>query len=224
MSLIDTIQGARKEAEENTSARRGAGSQEREQTISEEDEPRGGFSKRSVARAKPAREAAANVRIVSSTGKTKSRGSRTAPQTKAEAKAERARERDEADRADAVAQILLETDPSYKPRRRVWWICIGVGFAAMALSLAPMAIDSQTAQDYASPLGIFSVVCMIISYVSIIGGFIYDFVKIRPMRKQTQSAAQGMTTKAMQKVLDDDRRARAAEKAAKEASRPAKGK
>lgn len=218
MSLIDTIQGAREEAEANRSERNSSSKDttEDQAKVVTDDEKKGGFAKRSVARAKPAREAAANVRVVTSSGKTKSRGSGTAPASKEERKAERAREREENDRADAVSQILLESDPAYKPRRRIWWILIGGGFVAMAGSLIPMAIDSEQAQNYMSPLGIFSVICMIIAYILIIAGFVYDFVKIRPMRKQSQRVAGGLTRKAMQKVLDDDRRARAAERAAKD--------
>lgn len=222
MSLFDTIQGARDEAAANTAERRSSGSDDEAQKTTEDaesDKPKGGFAKRSVARAKPAREAAANVRVVSSTGRTKSKGGKVAPATKEERKAERAREREELDREDAVAQILLESDPKYKPRRRVWWTLIGIGFATMACSLVPTAIDSAQAQDYSSPLGIASIIFMIICYVTIISAFIYDFVKIRPMRKATQGAASGLTRKAMQKVLDDDRRKHAAERAEKEAKK-----
>lgn len=221
MSLLDTIQGAREEAQANNVARKSDAADVQEEQLQDADgeKDKGGFAKRSVARAKPAREAAANVRVVSSTGKTKSRGSGTQPQTKEERKAERAKERDELDREDAVSQILLESDPSYKPRRRVWWILIGIGFATMALSLIPTAIDSEEAQNWGSPLGIFSIVCMIVCYTTIIAAFVYDFAKIRPMRKQSQKVAGGLTRKAMQKVLDDDRRERAAAREAKEAKK-----
>lgn len=222
MSLFDTIQGARKEAEANKAERdsgQTSSTKDPEGGETEDETGKSGFAKRSVARAKPAREAAANVRVVAANGKTKHKGSGAGPQTKEERKAERAKERDDSDRADAVAQILLESDPAYKPRRKVWWILIGGGFVAMAGSLIPTAISSEQAQDYTSYLGIFSIVCMVLAYVFIIAGFIYDFVKIRPMRKQSQRTAGSLTRKAMQKVLDDDRRARAAEKAAKESAK-----
>lgn len=210
MSLFDTIQGARKEAEANRDERNNKeDSTEQAYQDVDDDDKKGGFAKRSVARAKPAREAAANVRVVSSSGKTKSKGSNVAAPTKEERKAERARERDELDRSDAVAQILLESDPTYKPKRRVWWILIGGGFVAMAGSLIPFAINSEQAQNYSSTLGTFSVICMILAYALIIGAFVYDFARIRPMRKQTQRIAGSMTRKSMQKVLDDDRKARA---------------
>ncbi len=216
MSLFDTIQGAREEAEANKFERSKKDEPETKQQVpDEDDEKRGGFAKRSVARAKPAREAAANVRVVTTSGKTKSKGSNVAAPSKEEQKAERARERDELDRSDAVAQILLETDPTYKPKRRIWWILIGAGFVAMVASLIPLAIDSHQAQNYSTPLGIFSVVCMVLAYILIIAGFVYDFARIRPMRKQTQRMAGSMTRKAMQKVLEDDRKARAAAKEAK---------
>lgn len=218
MSLFDTIQGAREEA---AAARKPESTDDTTQAVAQQaddDKDKGGFAKRSVARAKPAREAAANVRVVSASGRTKSKGSKVgANATKEERKAERARERDELDREDAVAQILLESDPAYKPRRRVWWILIGIGFATMACSLIPMGIDSEEAQNYTSALGIFSILMMIVCYATIIAAFVYDFAKIRPMRKQSQRTAEGLTRKAMQKVLDDDRKARAEEKAAKEA-------
>lgn len=223
MSLFDTIQGAREEAEANKAERTSTGKAKDEaaEAFETDDEARkGGFAKRSVARAKPAREAAANVRVVTPSGKTKSKGSNvSSSQTKEQRKAERAREREENDRQDAVAQILLESEAAYKPRRRIWWILIGGGFVAMAGSLIPMAIDSEQAQDYSSPLGIFSVICMMIAYVLIIAGFVYDFVKIRPMRKESQRVSGSLSRKGMQKVLDDDRHARAAARAEKESKK-----
>lgn len=219
MSLFDTIQGARAEAEANRDERSKKEEAAQESKPADEDEKKGGFAKRSVARAKPAREAAANVRVVNSSGKTKRQGSNVSAPSKEQRKAERDRERDEQDRADAVAQILLESEPTYKPKRRIWWILIGGGFVAMAGSLIPMAINSDEAQNYGSALGMFSVVCMILAYILIIGAFVYDFARIRPMRKQSQRTAAGMTRKTMQKVLDDDRRQRLEARAAKEAKK-----
>ena len=60
MSLRDTIEGARREAEGNSVGRP---KKEAESVVAAGDEERKGFSRSSAAKAKPSREAAASVRV-----------------------------------------------------------------------------------------------------------------------------------------------------------------
>lgn len=214
MSLKDTIKGAREEAAANADAL--DASKKEETTVEQDLEERKGFSKKSLSRAKPAREAAAGVRVVDTRGNMSR--SKT-PQSKEERKEERRRERDLEDLRATVSNILLEQDPAYSKRRRNWWIFMGVGFAAMIVTLILSGVASQDAGDVTKPLGIISVILMVIAYACIIGALIYDWVRVHPLRKTCDSIAGGMTVKKLEAVIDDDARARAQQKAQKEADK-----
>lgn len=217
MSLRDTIRGAREEAAANASARSTDTESSGEESSSDvlEGEKKG-FSKRSLSRAKPAREAAAGVRVVDAKGNvTHGR----APQTKEERKEERRRERDLEDMRATVSNILLEQNPDYPKRRRTWWIVMGVGFAAMVVTLILQGIASQDVGDAMVPLNITSIVLMVLAYAAIIGALIYDWVRVHPLRKACDTVAGGMSIKKMESIIDEDARARAKERAKKEASK-----
>ena len=205
MSLLDTIKGARAEAADAASQRTiakkdeaaeaegeaatgaGAGAAQKQQSSQ-------GFSRRSTARAKPARKAAGSV---STKAKPKSE------MTKEERKAERAKRRDDEDLAYDVKKTLLESDEAYRKTQRVWWVLLICGIALTLMSWGVMRYMQQNSLQNQN-LAIVSIACMVVAYALVIGAFIYDIIKVRPMRKRADEKVSGMTKRRMQRVLDEE--------------------
>ena len=202
MSLIDTIKGARDEATEastlrstdkkDTAAAEVAGSSEGETGTSS-----GGFSRRSAARAKPVREAAGSVRTSGSTGGSDGKGL-----TKEEKKAARDKKRSEENISYDATQILHKEQPGYKASQRLWWILMGVGVACTIGSWGIMHY-MQSSGNESQTLMATSMVLMVVAYVVIIGAFIFDLVKVRPMRKKAEELADGMTLRRKKKLIEE---------------------
>ncbi|MGN9234642.1 hypothetical protein ACTM8Z_04990 [Atopobiaceae bacterium HCP3S3_D6] len=222
MSLRDTIQGAREEVGANGVLSRKDKEEKPAEDAEKDEGERGGFSKRSVSRAKPAREAAAGVRVVDASGRTKSKKGTSEPKTKEEKKAERRREQELNDKRFTVSDAILNQNPDYLKYRRTWWILLGTGFAALILTFVTNIADPAAAADVRTNLGLASLILIVFSYVAIIAGFIYDFRKIRPLRKQADAAAAGMSLKKLNGTVDDLRRKKMAEEAARSSQKAAK--
>lgn len=170
-----------------------------------------GSSKRSAARAKPAREAAQSVYISSSSSK----GRKTNPitETKEEKKERKARERDERDNVMVISNLLLRDDETYKKRHRIWLIALILGVVLTLISW-PTMMMSQNGSN--ATLGFISFASIILAYVCIIGALIYDLVRVRPLRNKYQSMAEGMSKRRRMQVIEDARRAEAEAHRAKE--------
>lgn len=205
MSLKDTIRGAREEASANGNPfeRGSKDASADKQAQADERKSSAGFERRSAARAKPTREASAGVRVVSSKGKPKK-----SQMTKEEKKAERKREREIEDRRYNVSQMILEENEEYKRMRKIWWIFLiaGVVLMVIALGLYGMVTSSGNPDTTMSFLAMGS---MVAAYIVVICGLIFDWVKIRPLRKEASDRAQSMTdkrlrTKLVQKAKKDE--------------------
>lgn len=192
MSLIDTINGAKKEAEANSALNTKG-------TDSKTDDKKPGNHKRSAAGAKPAREAAAGVRVAKS-GSSHS-GKPMSEMTKEEKKEARREERDAADRRAAAQRALLNQMPGYKATQRVWWVLLGVGLVATLISwLMGQYVPTATSNPF-SPEGIVMVVLMVVAYGAIIVAFIYDWRTVRPMRRAAEAQANSLSEKKVTQVL-----------------------
>ena len=199
MSLKDTIRGAREEAAANSiiNSRNGADKSAEAADAAAPSTNAQGFTRRSAARSKPAREAAAGVRVVSSSGKVKKKSN----MTKAERKEERKRERAIEDRRYNVTQMYLEQDPAYQKARKVWWGFLIGGIVFMVLAMVLYWVISGQGQGANANMAIVSMVSMALAYGVVIAGLIYDWVKIRPMRKEVEKRTQSMSDKRLQTVL-----------------------
>ena len=152
MSLRETINAAKREAQEANAPL----AKKDEKDAADEDE-RSGFSKRSVTRAKPAREAASGVRVVGASGSSrKSSGSGKAPveMTKDEKKRARRERRDEADRRASASQIVLKQIPGYKRSQHVWWGLLGTGFVCTIISWLLPNLFPQQLNEGTTPMGV----------------------------------------------------------------------
>ena len=129
MSLRDTLDAARKEVEEGGSFP--FGKKDKEEEAAAETS---GFSKRSTAKAKPTRERAASVRVVSSeAAKSAGGGKAAADMSKEERKAARDERRAKEDLEAMARSILLKQDEEYQRPQRNWWILLGVGFGGTVI-------------------------------------------------------------------------------------------
>ena len=213
MSLKDTIEGALQEAEGNTVSRP---KKEAESVAADDDKK--GFSRSSAAKARPAREAASSVRVSSGSS---SKGGLGTPETKEEKRDRRRREREEENLRNRAYDLVLRSMPDYRRTDRVFWILVGVGMVFAVISLVAMYRFGEVT-DVTSPVGMFSTGALLLAYVCIIGAIIFDFVKRRPFRKQAQARVGGLTEKKLIELFEQDRAARVARQAAKEARRKRK--
>ena len=206
MSLLDTIKGAREEAEANSlRAPKKDMDVAADTTAEEQPSSPSGFSKRSAARAKPAREAAGTVR--------------TGPKprsemTKEEKRAIKAEKRDAEDLIYDVKKAVLESNEDYQRTQKIWWGLLIAGIACTICSW--LAINYvQGGGEATSTLTTISVALMVIAYVLIIGAFIYDMIKVRPLRKQADAKIVGMSKRRMKQVAEEAAEAKRQKKAAK---------
>ncbi|MDO4797072.1 MAG: Yip1 family protein [Coriobacteriales bacterium] len=215
MSLKDTIKGAREEvaASGNPFERPSAkGDSESGGSTSRSSDQ--GFSRRSAARSKPSRKAAAGVRVVSSGKKPK------ADMSKEERKAQRRKDREVEDRRYNVTQMLLEQNEDYMKSRKMWWVFLIAAVVLMAIALLLYGRITSAKEDPQSAIGIAAVVSMVMAYIVVIVGMIFDFTKIRPMRKEAEKRAESMSDKRLKTLLVEKAKKEEAEKAERKAKRP----
>jgi hypothetical protein len=201
MSLKDTIRGAREEvaASGNPFENVGKGKATADGGASGAQQSGSrGYARRSAANRKPSREAAAGVRVVNSSGKSKSK----AHMTKEERKEERNRERENEDRRYSVEQMILEQDEVYQKSRKMWWRFLIGGFAFLVIALA--LYSYVTGQADGAPMWMYgmSIGSMVLAYAIIICGMVYDWRKVRPRRKEAERRVASMTDKKVQTIVN----------------------
>ncbi len=166
----------------------------------------GGYTRKGASRAKPARESSSSVHVVQMRGGQAKKSYES--MSKEEKKEQRRKDRAENDRIAAASNILMSHDPVYKRRRKIWWALLGAGLASTALAW----IFFATLQGVSGTPGL---VALIFAYVFIIGGFIWDWVKIRPIRRDSDAMVAAMNRKRQQEIIDEDYAEEQEKKAAK---------
>ena len=197
MSLRDTITGATKEAREAT-----ASLSKKENSEETERPSYSAFARKSAASAKPAREAAASVRVSGS-------GS-SAPKSKEEKRAARARQREREDIRSRGFEAMLRADPDYHRAERVWWVFLGLGFVATIITLV-LSYMVPESRDLNTGVGMISAIMLVFAYFCIFGSVVYSFFKMRPLRKKIEAKVAGMTDKKLndfdlERQAEDDRK------------------
>ena len=164
-----------------------------------------GMGRKSAASAKPARAAGGSVRVVPASSKARrkeaERGESLAGLSREEKRARKQEERRREDRIYTASNIMLKKDPEYKKKRRNFWIMLGIGLVfIIAVWIMLFGMDEEMVQStYA-----IQIAGVIISYAFIIGTFIYDFVKIRPLRNFYRAQAEGMSEKKLTQLIEQD--------------------
>lgn len=190
---------------------------------SEEKPANSGMARKSAASAKPAREAAGSVRVVKVT-KDKAGFTKTTGMTKEEKKKQREKERAEDDQVFAISDMVLKHNENYHKKRRIWWIFMAVGIVfvvvSFALSYVAGAMNGEgSSETYNPTLTTIALVCMVLAYVGIFGALIWDLVKVRPIRNETQDVVRGMSEKRRVRTVEECNAKDEAKKAAKEAKK-----
>ena len=240
MSLRDTIDGARKEAQEAggltgnvKSAAPKAEKPERgakaEKPGKDEAEKRDPMTTRSyhssAAGAKPSREAASTVRA-SSSGSTPGMGGGLfggggSPEQKEARKEEKRRQREEEDFRQRGYDLILRSNEEYRRTDRTWWILIGVGFGMTIVSLILVWAFPADSTNYQTIVGIASVASLVLAYGLIIGAFVYDWRVRRPVRKAAERKVASYSDKKLAELFEEQRRRENAADAARLAEKEA---
>lgn len=160
-----------------------------------------GVARKSAASAKPARQAAGSVRVVPASSKARrkelEKGENLEGLSKEEKRARKAKQRAKEDRIYTVSNILLKQDEDYTKRRRIWWAVLAIGMVLVVAIWASL---------YFAPGGTVSspvqMVGIVLSYVIILGDFIYDFVRIRPLRNMYRTQAEGMSENKLNALIE----------------------
>lgn len=163
-----------------------------------------GMARKSASSAKPARAAAGSVRVVPTSAKAKraaaERGEDLSNLTKEEKKARKAELRRAEDRVYTASSQLMKEDESYLRLRRIWWVLLAIGIAALVGMWVLLAVMGE--QGMASGNGqTAQIALLVIAYAAIIIAFIFDFVKIRPIRNACREAAAGMSEAKLDAVI-----------------------
>ena len=165
----------------------------------------GGMARKSASSAKPARAAASSVRVVPSSSKAKraaaERGEDLSNLSKEEKKARKAELRRQEDRVYTASNILLKEEPDYPRYRRIWWALVIAGILALVAVWILLAMAEQagiSAQDVQAA----EIVIIVLAYAAIIAAFIFDFVKIRPIRNACRATAEGMSESKLSAVIE----------------------
>ena len=242
MSLRDTIDGARKEAQEAggltgnvkpaTDAKpekteRGAKAERSGKDEAEKRDPMTTRSYRSsAAGAKPSREAASTVRTASS-GPTAGMGGGlfggggSTPAQKEARKEEKRKQREEEDFRQRGYDLILRTNEEYRRTDRTWWILIGVGFGMTIVSLILVWAFPADSTNYQTIVGIASVASLVLAYGLIIGAFVYDWRVRRPVRKAAERKVAGYSDKKLAELFEAERRRENAAQVARQAEKEA---
>lgn len=143
-----------------------------------------GVARKSAASAKPARQAASSVRVVPASSKARrkelEKGENLEGLSKEEKRARKAKQRAKEDRIYTVSNILLKQDEDYTKRRRIWWAVLAIGMVSSPVQM----------------------VGIVLSYIVILGDFIYDFVRIRPLRNMYRTQAEGMSENKLNALIE----------------------
>lgn len=173
-----------------------------------------GMTRKSAGSAKPARAAAASVRVVPASSKAKrqqlERGEDLSNLSHEEKKARKQELRRQEDRIYSAANVLMREDEEYMRQRKIFWMIMVLGIVFIAIGWAMLlAFGDAPERSYQT----LEIAAIALSYVCIIGGFIYDMVKIRPIRNKHRAVAEGMSDAKLLDVLeraaakDDQKRA-----------------
>ncbi|MBQ6395505.1 MAG: hypothetical protein IJH87_04100 [Atopobiaceae bacterium] len=181
-------------------------------------------SKRSAARAKVAREAGGSVRQGGNINLSNDNASRKAYATdRLRRKTERDKRRRDEDRIYAVSDILLEDSDEYKSLRRIWNILM-IGAVAMIISTVVLGQVSARVEEgsFKDVVNVLTTATLILGYVLIAATFIFDMIKMRPLRAEYDQRVRSMTDKRQQQILADHEEAEAAKRKAKREAKKAK--
>lgn len=166
-------------------------------------EGKSGMTRRSAASAKPARAAASSVRIVPASSKARraqaARGESLVGLSREEKRARKAEERRREDRLYTATNVLMKESFEYSRARRVWYVLMGCGVAFIVIAFILLSAIGEQATGSAR---IAQYVVTGVSYAVIIAAFIWDFIKVRPIRNAARAKAASMSEGRLNAVIE----------------------
>ena len=96
---------------------------------------------------------------------------------------------------------MMKDDPDYKRLRRVFWVLLALGMVAILVIWVLLFGLSDSTGEMTSAAQLAGVV---VAYALVIGAFVYDFVKIRPLRNYYRAQAEGMTDRKLVEIIERD--------------------
>lgn len=192
-----------------------------------------GMTRKGASSVKPSRQVATTVHLVSSKKASSSKGAsnRGASANKrgqlmgglfgnAEKKEAKRQERERRDKEMLASNIQLKQDPRYSTYRKIWWGFLGVGLAMTIVSWACMFVFPANPNNPGETMGLVSTVALVLAYIFIIAGFVFDWIKVRPMRRKAETAAAAMSDKKLAQFIEADYAAQEEKRAAAKARSP----
>ena len=104
--------------------------------------------------------------------------------SKEEKRARKQAERLQEDRLYAASNALMRKDEDYSRRRKFFWVLLAAGL--IAIVIVWLMIGTTRGQEMQTT----QIVGIVIAYACILGAFIYDLVRIRPIRNACRSKAE----------------------------------
>ena len=166
---------------------------------------RTGMARKSASSAKPARAAASSVRVQASSSqnrrKQREQGEDLSGLSREEKRARKQQRRMQEDRIYTAAQALMKEDFEYNRYRRVWWVLLGLGIAGIVVTWVAMALVSNGNASQEA-MQVMQIAGIVVAYAAIIIAFIFDFIKVRPIRNQCRTIAEGMSDTKLNAVIE----------------------
>ncbi len=183
-----------------------------------------GFMRKSATSAKPARAAAGSVRVEPASSKARrknlEKGEDLSNLSKEEKRARKQQMRAQEDRVYSATNILMKSDEDYLKRRRVWWALLGLGMGVILLLWIWLFAGGKGGNITTTA----QVVVIVIAYAVIIAAFVYDFVRIRPLRNLYRTRAEGMSERSLIALIEKSDAEADRKRAEREAAKAAKKK
>ncbi len=177
-----------------------------------------GATRKSAASAKPARAAASSVRVVPSSSKERrraaERGESLEGLSKEEKRARKREQRAKDDRIYSASSIMLKADEDYKKRRKWFWGIMAGAVVTIMITWIMLTVSLGTSGS-AQMDPMLQTVLVVLTYAFIIGAFVYDLVRIRPLRNFYRARAEGMTEARITALLEESAREEEAKKASR---------
>ena len=130
--------------------------------------------------------------------------------SKEEKKAAREAKRTEEDLLYEAKKAYLNKSDAYRFTQRVWWGLLGGGMVCSIISF--LIMRNMQSNGGNESMATASVVLMVLAYVLIIGAFIYDLIKVRPLRNEANEKLAGMSKKRLNQLIAEEEERKAVKK------------
>jgi hypothetical protein len=94
-----------------------------------------------------------------------------------------------------VTQQILEEREDYQRAHKMWWKFLIGGVILMVAAIGLYMAVSNMKSSAPEWMGVLGIVTMVAAYGVVIAGLVYDWVKVRPIRREVDAYVQSMSEK-----------------------------